>query len=171
MPVTYSVFFRPTDTGLTPTFVKFCNRTTGASLLPGPAITAVDVGGVPGTNTGEYKFTYTPGVDVSFTIDGGASLPAELRYIRGVSTPDDTFLDQTISALNTPIAAVKADTQRIKAEKEGRWKIFTSGGDANRLVLYDTDGVTPLQKWDLKDIAGAPTTTAIYERVPVLPIP
>jgi len=51
--------------------------------------------------------------------------------------------------------------------QEGRWKIHTSGADAYRLVLYDTDGVTVLKKFDLKDSSGAPSVLPIFERVPV----
>jgi hypothetical protein len=51
--------------------------------------------------------------------------------------------------------------------QEGRWKIHTSGADAYRLVLYDTDGVTVLKKFDLKDSSGAPSVQPIFERVPV----
>lgn len=156
---TYSIYFKPTDTGLFPIFVKFVNRTTLVDLSPGPTIAEVTG---PNGSFGEYKFTYvaTPGVEVSFVVDGGVALPDTDRYQRGVLSTDDDAL-----------AAIKADTQRIKVLKEGRWKMFSVGGDANRLVQYDVDGTTPLQKWDLKDIIGNPTLTSITERVPVLSIP
>jgi hypothetical protein len=48
-----------------------------------------------------------------------------------------------------------------------RCKIFVSGGDANRLVVYQPDGTTPLMKFDLKDQLGAPTYSSPFERVPV----
>jgi hypothetical protein len=158
---TYSVYFKPTDTALTPIFVKFIERTTGINHIgSAPAITPVDVLGFPGTNFGEYKFTFLATVDISFVVDGGAALPATDRYQRGVIGPDDDLL-----------AAIKADTQRIKVLKEGRWKMFSTGPDANRVVQYDTDNSTPIQKWDLRDILGSPTITSITERIPVLSIP
>lgn len=61
-------------------------------------------------------------------------------------------------------------SDRIQQLSEGRWKIFTTGADANRMVLYDGSG-TIIQKWSLRDASGNPTTSSIYERVPLLTIP
>lgn len=73
------------------------------------------------------------------------------------------------------VANEEADTYakvaRIQVLKEGRWKTFTSGPDANRLVLYAADGTTVLQKWDLKNSAGTASTNDVSERIPVLSIP
>lgn len=144
--------------GLTPTIIVY-RRDDGTDLIgSAPAISAI--GG------GAYKFTPVspfadPNQGITYVIDAGAT--AAPRYVYRHMRPEDWNDDG--------IPAIKADTQRIKVLKEGRWKIFTSGGDANRLVLYDTDGTTVLQKWDLKDAAGAPTTTSLFERVPVNVIP
>ncbi len=48
----------------------------------------------------------------------------------------------------------------------GEWKIFTSGPDANRLVLYRPSAAV-LKKFDLQDSAGNPTSLRPYRRVPV----
>jgi hypothetical protein len=77
----FSIFFRPTDTGLSPVFVKFVNRLTGQALTP-PVIE--EVVGSNGSY-GEYRFTYVPGVDISFVVDGGATITnVNDRYVRGV---------------------------------------------------------------------------------------
>lgn len=78
---------------------------------------------------------------------------------------------------NTYIGAIKvvaneeedtfAAVNLLKKYEEGRWKIHATGGDVNRLVLYDTDNTTPLLKFDLKDSAGAATVNDPFERVPV----
>jgi len=62
---------------------------------------------------------------------------------------------------------IKVDTEYLAKVEQGRWKIFTTGPDANRLVLYDLDGTTVLKKFDLKDSSGSATTTSVFERVPV----
>jgi hypothetical protein len=49
----------------------------------------------------------------------------------------------------------------------GKWEIFTSGPDENRLVLYRPDGSTVLQKYNLHDKDGAPTSITPYRRTPV----
>jgi len=85
-----------------------------------------------------------------------------------------TYAVSTAGAV-TYVGAVKvvgAEARDLRRIAEGRWAMFTSGPDANRLVLYDNDGVTPIQKWDLKDDTGTPTTgPSIFERVPTEPIP
>lgn len=48
----------------------------------------------------------------------------------------------------------------------GKWQIYTSGPDANRLVMYADDGVTVLQKFDLRDSSGNPTVNAPFSRLP-----
>lgn len=65
------------------------------------------------------------------------------------------------------IPAIQDDVTALRSWTEGRWKIHTSGPDANRLVLYQPDGTTVLAKFDLKNAAGAATTVNPYERVPV----
>lgn len=46
-------------------------------------------------------------------------------------------------------------------------KIATTGPEANRLCIYDDDGVTILYRFDLKDSAGLATTVNPFERDPV----
>ena len=69
------------------------------------------------------------------------------------------------------IKIVSTEVVDIRRLQEGRWKIHTTGADANRLVLYDSDGTTVLQKWNLTNSAGLPATTNIFERVPTEVIP
>lgn len=37
---------------------------------------------------------------------------------------------------------------------------------AKTLTVFDNDGITPLQVFDLKNVAGAPSTDSVFERVP-----
>lgn len=142
--------------GLTPTFHVY-EKDDGTDLSgSAPSITAI--------GRGAYKFTPTfadPTHGILYVIDGGST--AAPRYAYRLMRPEDWNGDV--------IPSIKTDTQRIKVHSEGRWKMFTSGGDANRIVLYDTDGSTIVQKWNLLDSGGSPTTTSIYERVPVNSIP
>jgi hypothetical protein len=70
-------------------------------------------------------------------------------------------------SLSTGISSILAVTTLLKKYEEGRWKIHLSGGDANRLILYDTDNTTPLIKFDLKDSSGSATFINPFERTPV----
>jgi hypothetical protein len=49
---------------------------------------------------------------------------------------------------------------------EGKWTIFDSGPDANRMVVYDRAG-SVLKKFDLFDASGNPTAINPYSREPV----
>jgi hypothetical protein len=132
-------------TGLTPTFDVYKDD-LGADLLR-PTITEI------GTS-GAYKFTpditSIPGRGIAYVVNcGSGAWPMRLaRYIR----PEDFAVDMI---------------QDIHDESFGKWKIFTSGPDINRLVIYKADGVTVLKKFDLLSQAGFPTTTNPFSKVPV----
>jgi len=70
----------------------------------------------------------------------------------------------TLAAGQTSILTV---VNLLKKYEIGRWKIHVTGTDANRLVLYDTDNVTALLKFDLKDSGGAATFINPFDRYPV----
>lgn len=55
----------------------------------------------------------------------------------------------------------------LRDEALGKWEIFTTGPDANRLVLYKSDGVTVLKKFDLANSAGSPAFVNPFKRTPV----
>lgn len=123
---------------------------TGTNLTP-PTI--FEIGG------GAYGFspTFTPGRGIVYVLSTGASgNPQKLsRYMR----PEDYYADGIPS-----IAAIVADIQEFS---EGRWKIFSDGPDANRMVFYRADGVTVLKKFDLLDADGNPAVFSPFERSPV----
>jgi hypothetical protein len=47
----------------------------------------------------------------------------------------------------------------------GKWKI-----ESFQLTLYDVDGLTPIQVFDLRDDNDNPTNTKVYRRNPTLPV-
>jgi hypothetical protein len=161
---TYSVYFKPTDTLISPSFVKFCNRTTGADLLgSAPAITPVDVGGGGGTNFGEYKFTFTPTVDISFVVDGGPGLAETERYQRGVIAADDVSPWAEIMASYQTAGSVGKmlnDIYRILANKQ----IINDA--TNQLEVYNDAGNAVILAYDLEDENGNPTSVRIFRKVP-----
>lgn len=64
------------------------------------------------------------------------------------------------------VETMAAFVELTKKIQRNRWKIHTTGPDANRMVIYDDDGTTILLKFDLKNSAGAASTTAPFEKVP-----
>lgn len=63
--------------------------------------------------------------------------------------------------------ATQAGVDTLLAFAGGRWKIHSTGADANRIVYYADDGTTVVAKFDLKDVNGDPTYRGAFERVPV----
>lgn len=56
--------------------------------------------------------------------------------------------------------ATQTDLSIVKKIETGRWKIV-----ANQMLFYDDDGVTVLYTFDLKDAAGSPSMTSVFERI------
>lgn len=173
----YYIRFKHTDTGLLPSFIYFKKSFDLSDVASPPVITELVSAGAGGT----YYFDYAPTFDIVYEIDGGASVAeVTIRYQSDTIGPADTWVDEPTSQVASDVwtdsngyadGTRGAALTRLAHIEEGRWKIFTTGGDANRLVLYDADGSTVLQKWDLKDSAGAPTSTTVFERIPVNTVP
>lgn len=143
--IVFSIFSAATGaplTGQTPTFLTYADETGVAITSP----TISEIGG------GLYKFTptFTAGHTACFMIDTGASSAS--RYTFGCVRPEDFYIDYLLD---------------LEDELFGKWQVFTSGPDANRLVLYRQDGVTVLKKFDLQNAAGSPTSTQPFVRLPV----
>jgi hypothetical protein len=92
----------------------------------------------------------------------GASIAADIANVDS----DVAAVQASVTALGAGQATILSVVELLKKYEEGRWKIHISGPDANRLVLYDTDDVTPLLKFDLKDSGGAATFVNPFERLP-----
>lgn len=96
-PVTprYFLNFRNSDTGLTPSFVYFKNASSFAVITP-PSIIESPAGG--GTYYFDWTWTTKSDADITFEVDGGASIPTEeVRYIKGSLSPRDRYLDEPVS--------------------------------------------------------------------------
>lgn len=75
----YQVSFRHADTGLTPTFTMFRRADTHAELTK-PVIYEE----ANGTYYFDYVWAASTDPDVTFEVDGGASIPTpEIRYVKG----------------------------------------------------------------------------------------
>lgn len=84
--------------------------------------------------------------------------------------PMQVILNPAASAFETSrVAVVVEDLGLIATIKKviaNRMKIFVTGGDANKMVVYEDDETTVFKKFGLKDSAGAPTSTNPFERDP-----
>lgn len=67
-----------------------------------------------------------------------------------------------------PTDEAEDDLPTLAQRELGGWRIFTTGPDADRLVVYDADGTTPLAKFPLRDLVGAPSATAPSQVGPTL---
>lgn len=128
-------------------------KDTSGTNLSQPAITEIGTSGV-------YKFTPVfadPTKGIVYILNTGAGgNPARIaRFMR----PEDYITDN--------ITDIQTVLSNIKEYQQGKWQIFTSGGDNFRMVFYDTTGSTVLAKYDLADDSGAPTTTNVFKRTKV----
>lgn len=115
-------------------------------------------------HVGAIKIVANEEVD-TFTRIGapvGASISADIANVDS----DVAAVQASVTALAAGQATILSVVELLKKYEEGRWKIHISGPDANRLVLYDTDDITPLLKFDLKDSGGAATFVNPFERLP-----
>jgi len=145
-----------TFTGLSPTFIQFFNQ-LGQTLLP-PGITEIFAG------SGAYRFQYSSGYSTSifFTVDGGATLAAGLRYVRGVLDPIDT-LDLVLGYTASSIGSTSTDPsdalgylkralefregEQNFLKNSGEWSIYSRGASTllrTKVLTNSTTGVTAL---------------------------
>lgn len=76
-------------------------------------------------------------------------------------------VNSNLGILDARIQTQQDQVDTLYAVSVGRWKIHTSGPDANRIVYYAEDGTTVVAKFDLKDLSGNPTFKSAFERIPV----
>ena len=117
------------------------------------ATALVQVGG-----TNKWRYVWAPGslaageYTAEYIIqDSGARTG---RYSEGVIVKD--------IAEQSTLVLVQADVEIIKKVETGRWRIVS-----NQMIFYDDDEVTPILTFDLKDQAGLPSMTDVFERDPV----
>lgn len=100
----------------------------------------------------------------------GASISADIANVDSDLAAVNTRIGAPVGAsISADIAAVKADAVSILADLSdlyqlaaGRWRV-----QGTQLIVYGPDDVTPLLVFDLKDDAGVPSGTRVFERVPV----
>lgn len=131
-------------TGLTLTFSTY--KDTSGTNLSQPTFT--EIGG------GAYMFTPTfadPTKGIVYVVNGGATAVPQYqaRYMR----PEDWNTDNSDWSV-----------ANLKEWAQGSWQIQTTGPDANKLIIYGTDGVTVLHKFALTDQNGNPTSTNVFKR-------
>jgi hypothetical protein len=134
----------------------------GNNILPLPAFT--EIGG------GAYCFTPTTTANHGIVYIVNATAAATPQYVSRFIRYEDWYTDNAdilTSSLQTDISSIKTTVEDIQLYTEGRWKIFTSGPEANRLLIYAADGLTVLKRYDLLDDAGAPSVINPFERSPV----
>jgi hypothetical protein len=152
----------------------------------GDAVLGVAASGVwDGTTAGSITVVKSSGAIVTFALTNGVTwievhatkfpglyhivLPNTLTDVVGglqvaVLPNGSTFVATVVSV---EVESIATNVEKVSKITSNNWTIQTTGGDANRLVIFDDDGVTPLYKFDLKDSTGAPTSTTPFRRARV----
>lgn len=140
---------------------------TGGGSAPSAADVTAAVWGsdlsVYGASSAGAKLGAVP--SVSQIADGVWETPMMTHTTHGTAG----YLMNQVSANSgaTALSVLSIDnsvTLMLKYEKN-RTKIDTA---AKTLIVYDNDGTTPIQIFNLKDANGQPSTVESYERIPTL---
>lgn len=143
--------------------VIFLYDASTGSPLTGATITFDTYKNDAGTNVSQPSITEIGGGAYKFT----PVFADEDRGIVYVANAGSTATPQRVARYMRPEDWITDDIGTLTKYAEGRWKIHTTGMDANRIVFYDTDGTTVFAKFDLKDQDGNAVFGGAFERVPV----
>ena len=138
--------------GLTPTFTIF--SVNGLTAITAPAITEAPSG------SGYYKFVYGPTVAIAFLADGGSSLNANDRYIKGALDPIQA-VDEVVGTVSDSFGSTSTDPTTVlgylKRDQEfnegnavfdkatGVWSIYSRGSSTliqTKTLTNDTTSAT-----------------------------
>lgn len=108
----------------------------------------------------ETALTKTDTTSIKAKTDTLPASPANEVTVAAVQT--DVGLTKT-AALAAQAAAVAtlADTTDLKKVALNRWKVI-----GTQLIIYENNGTSIFKTYDLKDSAGQPSATLVFERVP-----
>lgn len=148
-------------TGILPTNITD-GTTVGNATITKSDGTLASIVLTNGVNWFEISASKSPGL---YHVTVPSSAPSVLGPLELTVLATASQFLPAVSVATVETVATSADiASKISKNK---WQIFTSGLNANRLVIYDDDGTTILYKFDLKDSAGVATTTTPYSRTPV----
>ena len=112
---------------------------------------------------------------------GGVSISADVALKAAAATAMSNavwtdaragYLDKAnvvgVLASAADVATIQNNTSVLLDHAEGRWQIFDTGADANRIVFYTRAGAV-LAKFDLQALDGSPSIRSPFARVPVIP--
>lgn len=143
-----------TYTGLAPTFTIF--SINGISAIAAPGITETPAG------TGFYSFSYAPTMSILFLVDGGASVTATDRYIKGALDPIQA-VDDKIGFTSDSFGSTSADPttmygylKRLQELTEGDATFLKSSGV---WTLYSRGSSTLLRTKALTNSTTSATKT------------
>lgn len=128
---------------------------------------------------GFYKYNYMgydPLKDYVIRADGGASLPDAERYTVGTSDLskeeladsiwEEPFADHnTLGTMGAKITTLESLLIILQKYESNRTRIDVS---TKTLTVYDDDGITPIQIFNLYDSSGSPSVAQVAERDPTL---
>ncbi len=117
----------------------------------------------------EYVTTYLisnylwDDVIASTGVYGGTTIQS---YLSTNATNVGTILTDIGTSPGGTYGTIFANLVAIRKIETNRWKIFTTGPNVNKMIIYDDDGTTPLFTLNLFDSSGTPTFVNPYERSP-----
>lgn len=117
-------------------------------------VEVVDLGAVPLLQVGStnvWRYVWTPG-----------SLAVGHYFVEYTLVDTDGAMFVGLEDVDVRDIARQVDLEFIRKIEQGRWRIVNE-----QMVFYDSDGLSPILTFDLKDINGLPSNVNIFERKPV----
>lgn len=156
------------QTGLSPV-IKITEITPTSNNVVVPAGAMLSVG------DGIYKYifvSYDYSKNYTMFVDGGATLgtdryqvTANESYQEDISSQvyeEPTISHNTPGSMGELFTSISTLVDVLLKYAENRTKIDTV---TKTLTVYDDDGITPIRIFQLKDAAGNPSITSIFERI------
>lgn len=93
----------------------------------------------------------------------GASISADVAAVHSrIGAPVGASISADVASIKADAVSMLSDLSDLYQLGAGRWRV-----QGTQLIVYGPDDVTPLLVFDLKDDAGVPSGTRVFERVPV----
>lgn len=78
------------------------------------------------------------------------------------TTANIATMQTNVTSIVSASATLLQTTADLRTAAFGRWKVI-----GTQLLIYEDNGITVLETFNLKDDEGLPSSTRIFERVPV----
>lgn len=123
--------------------------------------TITDITLTNGVNWFEVDATKAPGLYHVLIPSGATSVSGQVQLV--VMPSASAFVATVITG---QVESIALDAEIARKVQQNKLKIFATGPNANKMIIYDDDGTTPYLTWNLFDQDGTATSINPFMREP-----